>query len=138
MTVAMKAAQLGVTECGVNRALYTLDVLKRHALYVLPTTLSSGDFSKARFDGSLSLSPYLKAMFTDNNAVALKRTAVNSLYIRANKGESNLLSVPVSCLILDEVDRIVRRPFRWPWNACPARSKNTSWQFRRRLSRISA
>ena len=31
--------------------LYTLDVLKRDVLYVLPTTLSSGDFSKARFDG---------------------------------------------------------------------------------------
>ena len=109
MTVAMKAAQLGVTECGVNRALYTLDVLKRNVLYVLPTTLSSGDFSKARFDGALSLSPYLKAMFTDNNAVALKRTAVNSLYIRGSKGESNLLSVPVSCLILDEVDRMSQK-----------------------------
>ena len=38
-TVAMKAAQLGITEAGINRAFYVLDQLKRDVLYVLPTTL---------------------------------------------------------------------------------------------------
>ena len=35
----MKAAQLGVTETGINRAFFTLDQSKRDVLYVLPTTL---------------------------------------------------------------------------------------------------
>ena len=38
-TVAMKAAQLGITEAGINRAFFTLDQSKRDVLYVLPTTL---------------------------------------------------------------------------------------------------
>src|SRR3954466_5883483 len=60
---AMKGAQLGVTEVAINRAFYTLDILKRNVLYVLPTSLIAGDFSKARFGGALSLSPYLKNLF---------------------------------------------------------------------------
>src|SRR3972149_2753656 len=35
---AMKGAQLGVTEVAINRALYTIDKLKRAVMYVLPTT----------------------------------------------------------------------------------------------------
>ena len=60
-TVAMKAAQLGITEAGINRAFFVLDQLKRDVLYVLPTTLNASDFSKARFATALKLSPYLKS-----------------------------------------------------------------------------
>jgi hypothetical protein len=108
-TVAMKAAQLGVTETGINRAFYTLDQLKRDVLYVLPTSLNASDFSKARFSGALNLSPYLKNLFTDTNTVGLKSTGVNSLYIRGSRGDSNLKSIPVSELILDEVDEMDQR-----------------------------
>ena len=59
-TVAMKAAQLGVTETGINRAFFTLDQSKRDVLYVLPTALNASDFSKARFATALKLSQYLK------------------------------------------------------------------------------
>src|SRR5437016_572803 len=40
---AMKGAQLGVTEVAINRALYTIDRLKRDVLYVLPTALNASD-----------------------------------------------------------------------------------------------
>ena len=103
---AMKGAQLGVTECGINRALYTIDKLRRDVLYVLPTSLNARDFSKSRFDAALSLSPYLKAIFTDTNTVELKRAGANSLYIRGSRGDSNLKSIPASELILDEVDEM--------------------------------
>lgn len=103
---AMKGAQLGVTEVAINRALYVLDRLQRDVLYVLPTTLNASDFSKARFNGALNLSPYLKSIFCDTDTVNLKRTATNSLYIRGSRGDSNLKSVPVSDLILDEVDEM--------------------------------
>ena len=105
-TYVMKAAQLGVTEAAINRALYTIDKLKRDVLYVLPTTLNASDFSKSRFGAALDSSPYLKSIFTDTNAVNLKRAGANCLYIRGSRGKSNLKSIPVSELILDEVDEM--------------------------------
>ena len=105
-TVAMKAAQLGITEVGINRAFYTLDQLKRDVLYVLPTTLNAGDFSKARFATALKLSDYLKMLFVDTNTVGLKSTGTNVLYIRGSRGDSNLKSIPVSELVLDELDEM--------------------------------
>ena len=105
-TVAMKAAQLGITEAGINRAFFTLDQLKRDVLYVFPTTLNASDFSKARFATALKLSPYLKQLFVDTNTVGLKSTGSNVLYIRGSRGDSNLKSIPVSELVLDEMDEM--------------------------------
>lgn len=106
---AMKGAQLGVTEVAINRALYVIDKLKRDVLYVLPTATTASDFSKARFGGALNLSPYLRSLFTDTNAVNLKQAGSNTLYIRGSRGDSNLVSIPVSELILDEVDRMEQK-----------------------------
>lgn len=103
---AMKAAQTGVTEVGINRAFYVIDQLKRDVLYVLPTSLTASDFSKARFTGALKNSLYLNSIFTDTNTVNLKQAGSNNLYIRGSRGDSNLVSIPVSELILDEVDRM--------------------------------
>lgn len=107
-TVAMKAAQTGVTEVGINRAFYTLDKLKRDVLYVLPTTLAAGDFSTHRFTGALNLSPYLTKLFVATNKVQLKSTGINVLYIRGSRGKTNMKSIPVSELILDEIDEMSR------------------------------
>lgn len=104
--VAMKGAQLGVTEVGINRALYVIDILKRNVLYVLPTSGVASDFSKARFGTALRHSPYLASIFTDTNTVSLKQAGAVNLYIRGSRGESNLVSIDVSELILDEVDRM--------------------------------
>lgn len=104
--VSMKSAQMGLTEVGINRAFYTLDVLKRDVLYVLPTAINATDFSKARFNTALRLSPYLKTLFTDTNNVNLKQAGATTLYIRGSRGDSNLKSIPVSELILDEVDEM--------------------------------
>lgn len=103
---SMKGAQLGVTEVGINRALYVIDQLRRDVLYVLPTALNASDFSKARFATALSNSPYLAGIFTDTNTVNLKQAGTNTLYIRGSRGDSNLKSIPVSQLILDEVDEM--------------------------------
>ena len=103
---AMKAAQMGVTEIAINRALYTVDVLKRDVLYVLPTLTNASDFSKARFSTALLNSPHLKTIFTDTNTVGLKQAGGVNLYIRGSRGDSNLKSIPVSTLILDEMDEM--------------------------------
>ncbi|MHC4302425.1 MAG: terminase gpA endonuclease subunit [Planctomycetota bacterium] len=106
MNVSMKAAQMGLTEVGINRAFYTLDVLQEDVLYVLPTSTNATDFSKARFNVALRHSPYLKRMFTDTNTVSLKQAGTSTLYIRGSRGDSNLKSIPVSTMILDEVDEM--------------------------------
>jgi hypothetical protein len=106
---AMKGAQLGVTEVAINRALYVLDRQHRDVLYVLPTALNAGDFSKARFSAALQMSPYIKSMFTATDTVNLKQAGANTLYIRGSRGDSNLKSIPVSTLILDEVDEMEQK-----------------------------
>ncbi len=104
--VSIKAAQMGFTEIGINRAFYILDILRRDVLYVLPTALNASDFSRSRFAPALQYSPYIKRLFTDVNTVNLKQAGTNTLYIRGSRGDSNLKSIPVSELILDEVDEM--------------------------------
>jgi hypothetical protein len=111
---SMKGAQLGVTEVAINRAFFTLDILKKDVLYVLPTATTATDFSKARFGSALALSPYIRSMFSDVNAAGIKQAGANTLYIRGSRGDSNLVSIPVSDLILDEVDRMDQDQI---WNA---------------------
>jgi hypothetical protein len=106
---AMKGAQLGVTEILINLAFYTLDQLHRDVLYVLPTSRNASDFSKSRFSPALKNSPYLKALFTDINSVELKQAGSNTLYIRGSRGDSNLKSIPVSTLLMDEIDEMSQR-----------------------------
>lgn len=106
---AMKGAQLGVTEILINMAFFTLDQLHRDVLYVLPTTKNSSDFSKSRFTPALKNSPYLASLFTDINSIELKQAGSNTLYIRGSRGDSNLKSIPVSVLLMDEVDEMSER-----------------------------
>jgi hypothetical protein len=105
----MKSAQMGLTEVAINVAFFTVDVLKRDVLYVLPTALNASDFSKSRFNTALLHSEYLANLFTDTNTVGLKQAGGTNLYIRGSRGNSNLKSIPVSVLILDEADEMDQR-----------------------------
>jgi hypothetical protein len=105
----MKAAQMGLTEVAINVAFFTVDIKKRDVLYVLPTALNASDFSKSRFNTALLHSPYLKELFTDTNTVGLKQAGGVNLYIRGSRGDSNLKSIPVSVLVLDEADEMDQR-----------------------------
>lgn len=102
----MKGAQLGITEVAINRTLYTLDKLHRDVLYVLPTARGASKFSKGRFSTALAMSPYIKNMFTDLNSVDLKQAGQNTMYLSGSRGNNNLKNIPVSELILDEVDEM--------------------------------
>lgn len=105
----MKSAQMGLTEVAINVTFFTVDVLKRDVLYVLPTALNASDFSKSRFNTALLHSPYLADLFTDTNTVGLKQAGGTNLYIRGSRGDSNLKSIPVSVLVLDEADEMDQR-----------------------------
>lgn len=125
--ISMKSAQAGFTEVGINLALYTVDVLQKNVLYVLPTLSNSSDFAKTRFDPALSLSPELKRIFTDANNVRLKMAGNTSLYIRGSRGDSNLKSIPVSVLILDELDEMDQTQIELALQRLRGHPESTVW-----------
>jgi len=124
---AMKGAQLGVTEVLINLAFYTLDQLHRDVLYVLPTSKNASDFSKARFNTALKNSSYLNSIFTDTNSIELKQAGANTLYIRGSRGNSNLKSIPVSVLLLDEIDEMDQKAIWLALERLSGQLKKTVW-----------
>lgn len=123
----MKGAQLGLTEVGICLALYNVDALKKDVLYVLPTSKNASDFSKSRFNAALSLSPYLKSLFTDINSVEIKMAGANTLYIRGSRGDANLKSIPVSVLLLDEVDEMSQKAINLALERLSGQLSKTVW-----------
>lgn len=105
MIVGQKSAQMGYTEYALNLAFFSIDVKGVNTLYVLPSqTPDATDFSAARFDPALELSPHLSNLFSDVKNVGHKRAGNTNLYIRGSKSKSGLRSIPVGLIVLDEVD----------------------------------
>lgn len=109
VTVGMKSAQMGFTEWALNTAFFYLDVKKMDVLYVLPNMQPDASvFSASRFDVAVELSNHLANLFSDVQNVTHKRAGTSNMYIRGSNSRSQLKSVPVSLLILDEVDEMVQ------------------------------
>lgn len=105
--VVQKAAQMGLTEVALNKTFYAIDVHGTSVLYVLPAaTPDANDFSTARFDPALELSPHLSLLFSDVANIGHKRAGSASLYIRGSRSRSQLKSVPVGLAIGDEIDEM--------------------------------
>ena len=105
--VGQKAAQMGFTETVLNITFFYIDIHGIDCLYVLPSkTPDASDFSAARFDTALDLSPHLQNMFSNVKNVGHKKAGNTNLYIRGAKSRSGLKSVPVGILVLDEVDEM--------------------------------
>ena len=104
LIVGQKSAQVGFTECALNKVFHFLDIRRMDVLYVLPTTDDAGIFSSGRFDKALELSTHLQNMFSDVKNVRHKRVGPTNMYIRGSNSESGLRAIPVSLLILDELD----------------------------------
>jgi hypothetical protein len=107
--IGQKAAQMGYTEVALNRSFKAIDVDRTSVLYVLPaTTPDASDFSTARFDSALEMSPHLKSLFTDVKNIGHKRAGSANLYIRGSRSRSQLKSIPVGLAIIDEKDEMVQ------------------------------
>lgn len=105
--VGQKSAQAGFTETLLNIALFTIDQQRRSVLYVLPNTKpDASDFTQARFNPALELSPHLASMFSATDNMGLKRAGSASLYIRGSRSRSQLKSIPVAKVLADEVDEM--------------------------------
>ena len=109
MIVGQKAAQLGYTEWALNKTFYHIDVKGESVLYVLPsTTPDAKDFSTARFDPALELSPHLANLFSDVKNIGHKRAGSANLFIRGSRSKSQLRSISTPLVIFDEVDVMVQ------------------------------
>jgi phage terminase large subunit GpA-like protein len=105
--VGQKAAQMGFTEVMLNVAFFFIDVRKMDVLYVLPNIRpDASDFSAGRFDKALELSPHLQELFSNVKNVNHKRAGYANLYLRGSNSRSQLKSIPVGLIILDELDEM--------------------------------
>lgn len=125
--VSMKSAQAGFTEVGINIALHAIDIKREAVLYVLPTSGDASDFANTRFNPALSHSPYLKSIFTSTDNVRLKMAGNVPLYIRGSKGDSGLKSLPVSTLILDELDEMDQSQIELALQRLRGQEEKTVW-----------
>jgi len=107
LMVGQKSAQMGFTEDALNKAFFNIDIRGASVLYVLPaSTPDARDFSTSRFDPALENSTHLKTLFTDVKNIHHKRAGFANLYIRGSRSRSQMKSVPVAIVILDEVDEM--------------------------------
>jgi len=107
--IGQKAAQMGYTEAALNKVFKAIDVDMISVLYVLPaSTPDANDFSTARFDPALEMSPHLRTLFTDVKNIGHKRAGNANLYIRGSRSRSQLKSIPVGLVIVDEKDEMVQ------------------------------
>lgn len=104
--VGQKAAQMGFTEWALNKTFYSMDILGVSALYILPSDDDASDFSAARFDKALDLSPYLSNFFSEVKNVGHKRAATSSLYVRGSRSRSKLKSIDTALIVFDEMDEM--------------------------------
>lgn len=104
--VGQKGAQLGFTEYCLNRCFYSIDILNRSVLYVLPTDGAASNFSTSRFDPALEKSDHLRQMFSNVKNIGHKRAGDCSLFVRGSRSKTNLKSDPVAQMFFDEVDEM--------------------------------
>jgi len=105
-----KAAQLAWTEWALNRSFYNIDIKGNSVLYILPAANPDArDFSTSRFDPALEASKHLQLLFDDVKNIHHKRSGNANLFIRGRRVKSQLKSVPVSLIVLDELEEMVQK-----------------------------
>jgi len=106
--VGQKGAQLCFTEVALNKSYFKIDVHGDSVLYVMPTSNDASDFSTARFDPALELSPHLSKLFSDVKNIGHKRAGSANMFLRGSRSRSQLKSIPVSFVAIDELDEMVQ------------------------------
>lgn len=101
---------MGYSESVLNICFYRLDIKGQDCLYVLPAQKPDAtDFSAGRFDRALELSNHLSHLFSDVQNIGHKRAGSANLYVRGSNSRSQLKSVPISLLVLDELDEMQQK-----------------------------
>lgn len=105
--IGKKAAQMGYSQVALDRAIYTIDIKGIDTLYILPKkNPDAADFSKAKFDTMIELSPHLKALFSNVRNIGHKQAGTVNLFIRGARSRSGLKSISTGLKIYDEFDEM--------------------------------
>lgn len=105
-----KAAQMGYSHVALCKAISANDIQKIDVLYLLPKrSPDAADFSKAKFDGLLELSPHLQQLYSNTRNIGHKQAGSVNLYIRGARSRSGLKSISVGLQIWDELDEMPKR-----------------------------
>jgi hypothetical protein len=127
--VGMKGAQVGFTETVLDIALYNMDIHAKDVLYVLPSkTPDASDFSAARFDTMLELSPYIARMFSNTKNVGHKKAGSVNFYLRGANSRGGLKSVPVGLVVLDELDEMNEDNVPLAWERTSGQLEKSIWK----------
>lgn len=103
--VLMKAGQVGATEYGINRALWTATELMANVLFVLPVwTPDASDFSQARLKAAIEDSPPIFEQASGIDNVGLKRIGLGLIYCRGSERRHALKEMPIDLIIVEELD----------------------------------
>lgn len=129
MNIGQKAAQLGFTENVLNRTLFNMDMRGLDCLYVLPSSKPDAtDFSSARFSPAIELSPHLSDLFQDVSNVGHKRAGTANLYIRGSHARSQLKSIPVNQIVIDEKDEMTQENVPLAFERMSGQAIRECWQ----------
>lgn len=127
--IGQKAAQVGYTETVLNRTLYNVDIKNRSCLYLLPAERPDArDFSAARFNPAIEMSPHLTELFNDVANVGHKRAGSANIYIRGAVSRRGLKSIPVSCVVIDEKDEMPPKHIPLALQRLSGQAHRESWQ----------
>jgi len=100
--VMKKAAQIGVTTYGMNRAMWFADTHRASVIYTFPTASDVADFSKARIGPMIQTSLHLSKVVS--GGIELKQIGSSFVYFRGAWSERQAISVDSDFNIHDEVD----------------------------------
>ena len=129
MNIGQKSAQVGYTETVLNRTLYNIDIKNYDCLYILPSWKpDASDFSSGRFNPAIELSPHLKDLFSDVANIGHKRAGSANLYIRGSRAKSQLKSIPVNQIVIDEKDEMIQSHIPLALERMSGQVNREAWQ----------
>lgn len=117
--VLMKGAQVGATVLAILRAVWFVDRLNAHALYLMPTHRSAVRLSRGRVATLLERSPRLARLFGKQRNAAHLRAGTANFYCHGARSRAELMSTPIQYLTIDERDEMYQTDphGKQPWSA---------------------
>jgi len=105
--VIMKSAQMGLSEFGINVALWFMDMEEEPALYMLPTEPQLGAFVEARLDHVIASSQYIRQGFSgETDGVSLRTGWDQNLNLRSAGLVDRISDFSASLVVMDERDQM--------------------------------